>query len=252
MTPSADSRPPSASLPPALRAPLILALVVLLGAATRWFRSREAMYPEGVGAQPALDSQLARTDAARLPANRVGSGGTSTRRARAPRTKGSSTAARTAAETGVSSLPPPPPPTLRTEVTPFGAMSPEALRDLERSRSHPSSSTARQPPSARFPRQPTSARTQRQPAPAAPQEPINLDTATPSQLERLPRIGPTLARRIVNDRKANGPFGSLEGFQRVKGVGPALARQLQGLVTFGGAGRPSHAEPRAPAPLRRR
>jgi DNA uptake protein ComE-like DNA-binding protein len=36
----------------------------------------------------------------------------------------------------------------------------------------------------------------------------------------------------------HGPFRSLEGLQRVRGIGPALARQLQGYVTFGGTGRP--------------
>jgi DNA uptake protein ComE-like DNA-binding protein len=65
-------------------------------------------------------------------------------------------------------------------------------------------------------------------------DPVDLDTATPSQLEKLPRIGPALARRIVEDRKRNGPFGSLQGFQRVRGIGPKMVEQLQGRVTFSG------------------
>ena len=67
--------------------------------------------------------------------------------------------------------------------------------------------------------------------------PIDLDTASAALLERLPRIGPALAKRIVEDRERRGPFGSLEAFQRVRGVGPATARELSGRVTFSGTRR---------------
>ena len=67
--------------------------------------------------------------------------------------------------------------------------------------------------------------------------PVDLDTAPAAVLEALPRIGPALARRIVEDREKRGPFGSLEGFQRVRGVGPAMARALAERVTFSGTQR---------------
>ncbi len=67
---------------------------------------------------------------------------------------------------------------------------------------------------------------------------VDVESASAAELERLPRVGPALAQRIVSDRSAHGPFGSLEGLQRVRGIGPAMARQLQGYVTFGGTGRP--------------
>ena len=70
---------------------------------------------------------------------------------------------------------------------------------------------------------------------------VDLDVATASEIESLPRIGAVLARRIVDDRSANGPFGSLEGFQRVRGVGPAVAASLAPRVTFSGTARPSNA-----------
>jgi competence protein ComEA len=70
---------------------------------------------------------------------------------------------------------------------------------------------------------------------------VDLDVATANEIESLPRIGGVLARRIVDDRTQNGPFGSLEGFQRVRGVGPALARSLAARVTFSGTVRPSNA-----------
>jgi DNA uptake protein ComE-like DNA-binding protein len=70
---------------------------------------------------------------------------------------------------------------------------------------------------------------------------VDLDVASTTEIEALPRIGPVLAARIVEDRLANGPFGSLEGFERVRGVGPSLARTLHGRVTFSGTARPSNA-----------
>lgn len=69
--------------------------------------------------------------------------------------------------------------------------------------------------------------------------PVDVDRASASELEALPRIGPALAKRIVEDREANGPFGSIEGFQRVRGVGPRMAAALSGTVTFSGTPRPS-------------
>ncbi|MDP1859286.1 MAG: helix-hairpin-helix domain-containing protein [Gemmatimonadaceae bacterium] len=71
---------------------------------------------------------------------------------------------------------------------------------------------------------------------------IDLDSAPADQIETLPRIGPVLAKRIVEDRAAHGPFGSLQGLERVRGVGPAMARLLQQRVTFGWSGRPTNAE----------
>lgn len=79
----------------------------------------------------------------------------------------------------------------------------------------------------------------RGPKTETPASPVDVDRATASELEALPRIGPALAKRIVDDRSARGPFGSLEGFQRVRGVGPAMAAALSASVTFSGTPRPS-------------
>jgi len=70
------------------------------------------------------------------------------------------------------------------------------------------------------------------PGGAAGRPPVDVDVASAAELERLPRIGPALARRIIADRDANGPFGSLEELTRVRGIGPATARQLAPYVTF--------------------
>ena len=69
--------------------------------------------------------------------------------------------------------------------------------------------------------------------------PVDMDRASADEIEALPRIGPALAKRIVDDRAANGPFGSLDGLQRVRGVGPAMAEALRSSVTFSGTPRPS-------------
>ncbi len=62
--------------------------------------------------------------------------------------------------------------------------------------------------------------------------PLDVDLASAADIQRLPRIGPVLARRIVADRDSLGPFGSLDGLTRVRGIGPALARILKPYVTF--------------------
>lgn len=72
---------------------------------------------------------------------------------------------------------------------------------------------------------------------------IDVDIAAPVELDRLPRIGPVLAARIVNDREANGPFGSLVELQRVSGVGPKLAETIRPYVTFSGRPRPKDDHP---------
>ena len=89
--------------------------------------------------------------------------------------------------------------------------------------------------------------------PKAPAAPVDVDRASAGELEALPRIGPALAKRIVDDRESRGPFGSLEGFQRVRGVGPGMAAALSNSVTFSGTPRPSIAGgPRASEASRRR
>jgi competence protein ComEA len=57
-------------------------------------------------------------------------------------------------------------------------------------------------------------------------EKINPNQASPEQLDRLPRVGPALAERIVAEREAGGPFQSLQDLSRVSGIGPAMLKQI--------------------------
>lgn len=65
----------------------------------------------------------------------------------------------------------------------------------------------------------------------APGERLNLNTATAAELERLPRIGPATAARILEYRTQRGAFQVIEDLLKVKGIGPATFAQLQDLVT---------------------
>ena len=47
---------------------------------------------------------------------------------------------------------------------------------------------------------------------------LHLNTATAAQLERLPGVGPTLAKRIVEFRDKKGGFKRLEELLAVPGV----------------------------------
>jgi competence ComEA-like helix-hairpin-helix protein len=64
-----------------------------------------------------------------------------------------------------------------------------------------------------------------------PQTVLNVNHATAVELERLPGIGPSLARRIVADREARGPFAAVEALDRIPGIGPRLVARLGGMLT---------------------
>jgi competence protein ComEA len=75
--------------------------------------------------------------------------------------------------------------------------------------------------------------------PLAPGERIDLDRATAVEIARLPRVGFALARTIVADRSARGPFGSLESLDRVAGIGPGLLAAIATNATFSGIPAPA-------------
>ena len=67
----------------------------------------------------------------------------------------------------------------------------------------------------------------------SPTERVNINTATIDELETLPRIGPTLAQRIVDYRTEYGPFQRVDDLTQIKGIGTALLETLRPYVTVG-------------------
>ncbi|MFP6659128.1 MAG: helix-hairpin-helix domain-containing protein, partial [Pirellulales bacterium] len=60
---------------------------------------------------------------------------------------------------------------------------------------------------------------------------VDLNTAPWPELVQLPNVGEATARGIVAERKANGPFESLEDLShRVHGVGPKLVESIRKYV----------------------
>jgi DNA uptake protein ComE-like DNA-binding protein len=80
----------------------------------------------------------------------------------------------------------------------------------------------------------------KQKSPPKPAGPVDLDVASVKEIEGLRYIGPALAKRIVADRDSLGPFGSIEGFGRVKGIGPSMVAKLDSAVTFSLLPRPTN------------
>ncbi len=68
-------------------------------------------------------------------------------------------------------------------------------------------------------------------APGVPAAPINLNTATPEQLDQLDGVGPATAQKILAYRQAHGGFRSVAELDRVPGIGPARMAALKDRVT---------------------
>jgi competence protein ComEA len=70
------------------------------------------------------------------------------------------------------------------------------------------------------------------PAPGSPgSAPVDVNTAGAVELDALPGVGPATAAAIVEERRANGPFVSVDDLDRVPGIGPAKLGALRDLVT---------------------
>mgnify|MGYP006195609307 FL=1 len=63
-----------------------------------------------------------------------------------------------------------------------------------------------------------------------PSGPININRATARQLDALDGIGPVMAARIVEYRKINGSFLSVDDLQKVSGIGAAKFAQIKSKV----------------------
>ena len=56
---------------------------------------------------------------------------------------------------------------------------------------------------------------------------VNINTASQTELETLPGIGPSIALKIINYRKENGKFSSIEDIKNVSGIGENKFNELK-------------------------
>ena len=61
-------------------------------------------------------------------------------------------------------------------------------------------------------------------------EKININTATQTELETLPGIGPATSFKIINYREENGKFETIEEIKEVSGIGDAKYENIKDLI----------------------
>jgi competence ComEA-like helix-hairpin-helix protein len=59
---------------------------------------------------------------------------------------------------------------------------------------------------------------------------ININTADVSELSKLPGIGKSIAERIIQFRKENGPFKEIEDIMKVRGIGAGRFNSFRHLL----------------------
>lgn len=64
---------------------------------------------------------------------------------------------------------------------------------------------------------------------------VNINSAGAAELMLLPRIGPSVAQRILDHREKNGQFKSKEELMLVRGIGEATFALIEPYVSISGA-----------------
>lgn len=67
---------------------------------------------------------------------------------------------------------------------------------------------------------------------AQPQPPVRINHAGLDELQRLPGVGPELAKRIIYYRAEHGPFRSFSELDEVEGIGPATIAAIRTCATL--------------------
>ena len=62
----------------------------------------------------------------------------------------------------------------------------------------------------------------------APVDRINVNTASATELENLPGVGPKMAAKLIAGR----PYSSMNDLDKVKGIGPCMLKKLEPRVKF--------------------
>lgn len=63
-----------------------------------------------------------------------------------------------------------------------------------------------------------------------PDKKIDINTASVTELQKLPRIGEKVAQRIVDFRKEHGEFKKIEEIMKVKGIGERTFKLIKDLI----------------------
>ena len=63
---------------------------------------------------------------------------------------------------------------------------------------------------------------------------VNINTATKEELTTLKGVGDKRAQEILDFRKKNGNFKSVDDLEKVPGIGPGLMKQIRSDVTVSG------------------
>ncbi len=63
---------------------------------------------------------------------------------------------------------------------------------------------------------------------------LDINTASSSELEALPGVGPVLAQRIVEYRSEQGPFRSIDELANVSGISKRMVDEFRELAVVGG------------------
>ena len=61
---------------------------------------------------------------------------------------------------------------------------------------------------------------------------VNINTADEKELDKLPGVGPAMAKRIVEYRTENGAFQAPEEIKRVKGIGDAKYAKMKDKIAL--------------------
>ncbi len=56
---------------------------------------------------------------------------------------------------------------------------------------------------------------------------VNLNTADVDELDELPQVGPSTARKIIDYREANGMFRTVGELEGVSGIGPKTIEKIK-------------------------
>ena len=61
---------------------------------------------------------------------------------------------------------------------------------------------------------------------------ININSATQKELQKIPKIGPVLAQKIVDYRTEHGQFNQMEDLKKVKGIGKATLKKIEPYISL--------------------